>query len=655
MASRSLVLGSIAATAPLAAYALTPGTTVLATVSLVASASLAIKLVLGCNDRNTVTRATAQLALLLLALTVGSTLSFALANRGVASVLSSSCDTFLAVCLYAVSTALFPLSGLLAGEGLLFLSPHAPSFANLILPAWTFALAGVLQEQLGVGRVVWWIQPQVGGMSWLARGAGQVALDVTVAVAGLAVAELLSLALNGGMDEEQQDLLGDECGAHGREARRRRFSRMRKPLRLILLVAAIALLGPLLPANSPAPAHPSPGDVAYTYPPLKVACVVPPGATSRHSPSKPGAAPLEEWLMETRIVAGRGAKVLTWSEGAIPLNKGGKGGEGWEGMGIEERELLRTVGEVCDMYKVYVLATYLVPPRYGSKHKRLNVATFVGPSSLASEPREGQPYLVWSTTKHYPVPFVESFSHDSRADSTLGSVPGAIPLATVELQPEKHVPEPRNTPRQQVNIAGAVCQDVAFPSLLSSYISPSSTLSQARTPHLLLNPSLTPLTSLATPQLAQARLRAVEHASFVLRCDGPTGTSALIDPSGAVRAFSHGDDGGGSWEAEIPVEHAARETVFEKVPFGGRSRVGTEGAVLLWLALALGGVAVLEAGTVQRAARRVEWTKLKTRVTDAVAWARGRTARLVVRESEEGMGRSGQIREEEEARLVEVD
>jgi uncharacterized protein GlcG (DUF336 family) len=313
--------------------------------------------------------------------------------------------------------------------------------------------------------------------------------------------------------------------------------------------------------------------------------------------------------------------------------------------------------------QAYILTTYLVPPSPspGSpSHKLLNIATLVGPSSLASPALPaGEPYVVWSTTKHHPVPFVESYSHSSRNDLVLGSSPNALPLSTVKLQPESHVPSPKLTPLQSISVGGAICQDVAFPSLLSSFIVPSSSSSPAsslsRTPHLLLNPSLTPLCSFASPQLAQSRARAVEAGAFLLRCDGAAGTSALVGPDGEVLSLVKGEDGGGSWSAEIAVERASGATLFQRLAGGGRSKIGAEGASLLWLALLFGAISFVDAGGVQHTARRIEWKKLGRKAVEGAKWVRWTVERMVGRVSEEGMGRSGVIERDEEERLVDVE
>ncbi|GAA5856651.1 hypothetical protein JCM8547_005913 [Rhodosporidiobolus lusitaniae] len=575
--------------------------------------------------------------------------------------------------LYNFGRTAFPFLGLLLGEGIVRLrrSP-SPSVGAILLPSWTFALFGILYEHAGTGRVGWWVNPLFpdGGLGYLAEWGGQVALDVTIGKTGIAIGEILYVSLYGAkagtvatpdLLREDEELL--DGGADERAAiRRMRFRLLRKPLRVLAVVFLLASVAPLLPTASFRPSHPSPVDPSFTYPPLKVACVVPPSQQRLHEPVHLPPEPstlLDEWLKETRIGAGRGSKVLVWSEGAVRLHKGGKrSGKGWEGMGDEERDLLRRVAEVANERKAYILASYLVPPSStsaASPHKLLNVASFVGPFSLADK-LSSHPFIVWSTTKHHPVPLVESYTHSTRPDLSLGSVPKALPLATVKLPHKDHTPSPDLTPLQSLSVSGAICQDAAFPNLVGSFlpVSSSSSDDSPSSPQLLLNPSLVPLTSLSSAQLAQSRARAVEHSAFVLRCDGSQGLSALIGPEGDIRALQHGEEGGGSWEAEIPLERARGRTLFEKLPGGARSRMGSEGAALFWIGALFFVLDFVAKGGVQRAARSVEWRGLPSRMRAGVSWVRGTVARIVGRESEEGMGRDP-VNGRADERLVEVD
>lgn len=220
------------------------------------------------------------------------------------------------------------------------------------MPAWVFALAGVVEEGAGTGRMGWWVRPsdEREGVDWIRRMGGQVAVDLAVGAAGVAAAMVVWEWMRRRREEGGRDSLGEEAAE--RDDGSSWFKTTRKPLILLAFLTTLVLAGPVFPEAAYHASHPSPADPSYVYPPLKVACVVPPSLISSSRRTKQ--AKLDDWLKETRIVADRGAKVLSWFEGAVELEKGARNdkGEGWEAMGEQERELLTRVGEVCDMYKV---------------------------------------------------------------------------------------------------------------------------------------------------------------------------------------------------------------------------------------------------------------------------------------------------------------
>lgn len=268
-------------------------------------------------------------------------------------------------------------------------------------------------------------------------------------------------------------------------------------------------------------------------------------------------------------------------------------GAGWEGMGREEKELLGLVAEVAEMYKVslpvekegfgselmsaqvFIAATYLLPTS-PSRHL-LNVVTLVGPSSTPGSP----PNIIWSTTKQHPVPIIEDFTHISRTDLSLGSLPNHLPLSTIRLPHLPHTPSPHLTPLQPLAITSATCLDIAFPTLLTSFVVPLSSPSHPRTAQLVLNPSSAP-EGLAQVQWEQAAARAWEGRAFVLRCDTRDGISGLVGPDGRTRVLRGGEEGWGSWEGEMDAERAEGRTWF--------GAMGSQWAV--WAAL-LGVVCVV--------------------------------------------------------------
>jgi apolipoprotein N-acyltransferase len=207
--------------------------------------------------------------------------------------------------------------------------------------------------------------------------------------------------------------------------------------------------------------------------------------------------------------------------------------------------------------QVHIAATYVVPAASPApRHKVYNVVTLVGPSKGAGTPR-----IVWSTTKHNPVPFVESYANLIRSDASLGSSPDRLPLARIELPHRPHTPSPSLTPLQSIDVSGVICLDIAFPSLVNSYTVPFFSEAQPLSPALIFNPSATPST-LARVQFEQMRARAIEQRTFVLRCDSDTGISGLVAPDGTVRVIRYADEGWNSWETDIDAERGKGRTFF---------------------------------------------------------------------------------------------
>ncbi|GAA6049289.1 hypothetical protein JCM3770_005924 [Rhodotorula araucariae] len=667
----ALMLYSTATLVPVAAYAVAPATSTLSVIVLIAVVWTHLKHALQ-TARHPPARALAVVVLALAALVVGTVNSFLLSNPAAGATLHSKADTLLVLALFALVTAACPLLALALAAG--GVGGGRGTYAALLVPGLLFALVGILQERAGAGRVGWWVSPllHADGGAWITRMLGQVGADAGVCTAGVALAEL-------GLALLRYPLGGGTLPAAATQSEPERFA-ARRPLRLLAFVAAVALVGPLVPVSRYVPEHPVPDNKAWTYPPLKVGCVVPPALVSPGRDSDHGRhahrTTLDDWIAETRVVAGRGAKVLSWSEGAVRLEKGQRGeeGDGWEAMGGDERAILERVAEVCDMYKVYVLATYLVPPTSASSHashKDLNVATLVGPASLSPDPSARGPYLVWSTTKQHPVPLVESYAHAARLLPALGSARSALPLARVQLPPAPHTPSPRRTPSQHVAVTGAVCQDAAFPSLFATYALPAQHRQDAdaaapRAPQLVLNPSRVPpsLTGgLSRSTVEQARARALEHGAFLLRCDAGGGPALLAGPDGDVRVMvPAGDegDGVGSWEAEIPLGRAAAAargagTVLDALGgtgTGGSGWIGAQARVWFALVAAVALVRIGEGGEASRWLRSVDWRGFRTRVADGVAAARRRFGDVFVRESEEGMSRAGPVTE---GRLIDVE
>ena len=202
---------------------------------------------------------------------------------------------------------------------------------------------------------------------------------------------------------------------------------------------------------------------------------------------------------------------------------------------------------------------------------------------------KSQPNIVFSSTKHLPVPFIEGFPLIPRESKALASSSTSLPLARVEIT---HSTKTHHRPETlaEVDVSAALCLDISSPSLLTQYRAPAHANAQPsrHTPQLLLNPSSIPDTStsfLATSQLTQLTARATEINAFILRCDTPGGISALVGPNGEHRHLQPGDEGWSSWEATIDLRRGSGGTVWSW--WGARWWLGGEWGVLLMIGMVL--------------------------------------------------------------------
>lgn len=239
-----------------------------------------------------------------------------------------------------------------------------------------------MQERVGVGRALWWIrQTSEIELNWIERLGGMVLIDFVFAAAGFSIAKLLYLPFDSNFialmssREEEVDLLQDSEEGQINETTqatserspllvphpRRLISQsfltvastrpkhLSKPILILSFLLFLQLVCPLFtyPSSPLAHSHPSPVDSDFTYPPVSVGCV----ALPRYAEGDK----LDNLLKETKRVASRGVKVISWEESAVRLQGGRKGRgeeEGWDGMGSEEKRLLREVAEISEMYKV---------------------------------------------------------------------------------------------------------------------------------------------------------------------------------------------------------------------------------------------------------------------------------------------------------------
>lgn len=177
------------------------------------------------------------------------------------------------------------------------------------------------------------------------------------------------------------------------------------------------------------------------------------------------------------------------------------------------------------------------------------------------------PNIIYSQAKQHPVPFIESYSHIFQPSRSLTNLENQLPLARIQLPHSFHAPEPKLTPLQEISITSAICLDISYPNLLSSYaLVPDSLNSNDRpkkkSPALILNPSSVPLYSLSLAQLNQVQSRAREQNAYILRCDSSTGISTLISPKGEIRSLNPGRESWRSFIVDIDVERGEKESWF---------------------------------------------------------------------------------------------
>lgn len=231
--------------------------------------------------------------------------------------------------------------------------------------------------------------------------------------------------------------------------------------------------------------------------------------------------------------------------------------------------------------------------------------------------------------------------HLTRTLPSLLSTPHHAPLALITLPIRPSTPSPHATPPESVLITGSICLDISSPLPFSPFASPASLSPSSYSPALILNPSSTPLLSLAWSQFSsQAKARAAEQSAFVLRCDSAEGLSGLLAPDGSVRVVRLGEEGWWSWEVEVDVERAERGAWWSWI---GR---GSFGAVAWARVVAIGVVLAVLAG---KRGAKVRWGVVGKRIGGRV---RERTGALKWRAA----GEAGkEVEREEQRRLVDVD
>lgn len=260
-------------------------------------------------------------------------------------------------------------------------------------------------------------------------------------------------------------------------------------------------------------------------------------------------------LHETRVLAGRGAKVLVWPEGALVVQ-----GE------RQEASLWRKVGEIAAQTRTNVVIAYILQVGANSRTGscRLNRAALVMPESVSIPEGHGQQKNettkpAWVYDKRHLVPFVESFG--TRAGTHEPPIADLlIPVVSSSL----HASARQHETLARVSVGPQICYDVEFADTPSA-------------PTLLVSPAHVWEHSMAVHGFGALRNRVLEQGmGAALRCDnGPGGASGLIDSRGVERFVQTADQGYSFvTTAALPLrsvsksDQRADDGHFETVPAG---------------------------------------------------------------------------------------
>lgn len=242
----------------------------------------------------------------------------------------------------------------------------------IFLPALLLAFTGIIGESLGLGRAFWWIQSSSSKFSWISNYFGPVGIDFVVGILCTTLSQLvlnltveptrssIDLAQSVSFTKPYRDIESDTevIDQSDTVSVDSKIATSTTPLRpSIYFLLFIFMISYLPSIDMFHHSHPSTSIPDYTYPPISVACVAPRSSFDRHRKGKDETT-LEDYLHETRVVASRGAKIISWNEGAVRLEEGsgksseGNRNEGWNGMSKVEREFLMKVALDANQYQV---------------------------------------------------------------------------------------------------------------------------------------------------------------------------------------------------------------------------------------------------------------------------------------------------------------
>lgn len=270
---------------------------------------------------------------------------------------------------------------------------------------------------------------------------------------------------------------------------------------------------------------------------IKIACILPQTTNRR------GRSTLSDYILESEIVSGRGAKMLQWPEAAVQLAT------------IPDKvEFAAHIKSLASRRKAFIGTSYTFQDDDDAERSSI-LSSMFGP----------QQEIVYTYAKQALVPIAETYRF----------VPGHNRLPRKSI----FVPEPRQTNRaiprgQNITISTAICHDTSFDHIVR----------QAHTSSLVLVPSSVYSERVAWSRINQLRANARALSTSFLVCDGnKEGISAFIDPSGDIRYWQKGS---GSFDIKVPL------TFKTRTAYGAYGDAGSIGVLLACL-LACAGLEVL--------------------------------------------------------------
>lgn len=281
---------------------------------------------------------------------------------------------------------------------------------------------------------------------------------------------------------------------------------------------------------------------------ITIGCVLP---RPRNGESRPT---LAQYMQESEIVSGKGAKILLWPEAAVPFSSRS-----------EYASFDNTVRLLAQRRRAYIAPSFTAQPHYLRNglpdhwpSKEVIATTLVSPAGET----------VYAYFKQSLVPIAESYNYER----------GLKPLPREEiLVPQAGSQSPVHG--TNISLSTAICHDTSFPSVMR----------QAHPSSLVLVPSSVFSEGLANTRISQLQASAQALGSAYLVCDASeSGTSTFIDQDGQMRYFQRGP---GSFDVNATLDQSRR------TPYG---KYGETGALAILLGFVMACI-LLE--TVLRAGR----------------------------------------------------